>query len=573
MRPFWLPALLAPLLMALEVSMDLSQPRLLQSIIDTGIARHDLAFVLHTGLRMVLVACIGFIGGAGCTVFATIASLNFAAVVRDRVFQSIQRLSFGNLDRLQTGGLITRITNDVDQVQDASLMMLRILVRAPLLAIGSLIMAAITAPRLSLLLVLIGPLIVALLLAANRKAHPLFTQVQNRLDRVNTVVQEALSGVRVVKAFVREDHERAQFGDASTALCDQTVRAAAVMAGVMPIMMLLLNSGIIAALWFGGIGVSHGTMRVGALLAFINYLAQMLSSLMMVGMLLMRVVRADASAERILEVLDSTPDVQDTPDASSVPALRGEVAFDGVGFSYGTDGGSPVLQDVSFTVQPGQTVAILGATGSGKTTLVHLLARLYDVTEGRILVDGHDLRSLTQETLRRNIAVALQETMLFSGTIRDNLRYGREDATDAEMVEAARIAHAHDFIITLPDGYSTVLGQGGLGLSGGQRQRLAIARALVARPAILILDDCTSAVDMGTEASIVAALNSWEHQCTRFVIAQRIGAVTGADLILVLDGGSVAAMGDHQTLLQTSPLYRDIVRSQLSDEEVTLVRQ
>lgn len=568
MKPFWLPALLAPLLMALEVSMDLLQPRLLQQIIDVGVARHDLSYVLHTGFRMIIIALIGLVGGVGCTIFAMVAGLNFGAAIRDRLFQKIQQLSFGNHDRLQTGGLVTRMTNDVDQVQEAAMMFLRILVRAPLLTIGSLVLAMITAPTLSLLLLVIGPLLILLLIIVNTKAHPLFTIMQKCLDRVNSIVQENLAGVRVVKVFVRSPHEIARFDTASDDLCRQTVRASSLVAGVMPALMLLLNIGILCALWFGGVSVKLGHLHVGQLIAFINYLLQMLASLMMVGMLLMRVTRADASAERIIEVLASEADVQDAPQAVPATQLRGSVAFDGVSFGYDGAEGPPVLQDISLKAEPGQTVAILGATGSGKSSLVQLIPRLYDVTEGSVRIDGTDVRSVTQDSLREQIAIVLQETLLFSGTIRENLLFGRADATDEEIEEATRMAHAHTFITGFADGYDSVLGQSGVNLSGGQKQRLAIARALVARPTILILDDCTSAVDMGTEAEILAELRNWSHPCTRFIIAQRIGAVVNADIILVLDGGRIVDAGPHEILIRRCAMYQDIVRSQFNEEEV-----
>jgi ATP-binding cassette subfamily B multidrug efflux pump len=570
MRPFWLPALLAPLLMTLEVAMDLCQPRLLQAIVDEGIANRDLPFVLHTSLLMMGAAGLGVIGGIGCTIFATVAALNCGAAIRERLFATIQQFSFGNLDRLQTGGLVTRLTNDVDQVQEVALMLLRIMVRAPLLTIGSLVMAAYTAPRLSWLLLVIGPLVIGMLVIVNRKAHPLFIKMQERLDRINCVVQENLAGMRLVKAFVRSPYESARFGSANEGLYVETVQASSLMASLMPGMMLLLHLGIVGALWFGGVAVHGGDLRVGQLLAFVNYLLQMLFSLMMVGMLLMRVARADASAERILEVLESTPEVQDAGDAVSAPVLRGRVAFDGVSFNY-TGAESPVLRDLTFCVAPGRTVAIMGATGAGKSSLVHLIPRLYDATAGRVLLDGVDVRAFTQESLRRQIAIVLQETVLFSGSIRENLRYGRADASDAELEEAARMAQAHDFISGFTDGYDSVLGQRGVNLSGGQKQRLAIARALVARPALLILDDCTSAVDMATEAAILTALKGWAHPCTRFVIAQRIGAVLDADLLLILEDGRLLAAGTHASLLKECSVYQDIVRSQFSAQEVDLV--
>lgn len=572
LKPYWLPALLAPLLMALEVSMDLTQPRLLQSIVDVGIAHKNQAFVLHTGLHMIGVALIGLIGGAGCTVFATIASMNFGASVRADVFRKVQQFSFGNLDRLEAGGLITRLTNDVDQVQMASEMFMRVLVRAPMLCIGSLVMAIVTSAKLSLLLLGIGPLVIGLLIVVNRNAHPLFTAVQKRLDRLNTIVQENLAGVRVVKAFGRSDHECGRFEDANDQLCRQTVKASSLVAMVMPVMILLLNMGVVGVIWFGGVSVNRGQLQLGQLMAFINYLLQMLSSLMMAGMMLMQVVRADASAERIIEVMDSKPEIQDLPDALKTPELSGMLAFDKVDFSYGGTSGTPVLHDISFTAEPGQFVAILGATGSGKSTLINLVPRLYDVTGGCILIHGTDVRAMDQEALRRQITVVMQETVLFSGTIKDNLRFGRPEASDAEIEEAATIAHAHDFIMSFTDGYDTELGQRGVNLSGGQKQRLSIARALVTRPSILIMDDCLSAVDMATEAGILSALKIWPHRCTRIVIAQRINAVMEADKILVMEDGSIAAIGTHSELLKASQIYQGIVNSQLDKQEASSVR-
>jgi ATP-binding cassette subfamily B multidrug efflux pump len=569
LKPYWLPAVLAPLLMALEVAMDLLQPRFLQVLIDQGIARHSASFMLHTGLVMVGVALIGVIGGVGCTVFATIAALNLATSLRAQAFQKVQGFSFGNLDRLQTGGLITRLTNDVDQVQEAALMFLRILVRAPLLTVGSLIMAALTAPRLSLLLLFIAPLVLLLLLGLNHRAHPLFTALQQRLDRVNAVVQENLAGVRLVRAFVRGDYEADRFAVANAQLRQGTVQAFSLLTTLMPGTMLLLNLGVAAALWFGGVAISRGDLRVGQLLAFVNYLLQMLFSLVMVGMLLMRVTRADASAERILEVLSSVPEVRDADQALPAPPLRGQISFAEVSFSYGGAQAEPVLSKVSFTVKPGQTAVILGATGAGKSTLVHLIPRLYDVTAGQVLLDGHDVRALTQESVRRQTALVLQEAILFSGTVRENLRHGRPEATDAELEEAAQLACAHDFILDLPDRYDTYLEQQGANLSGGQKQRLALARALVARPAILLLDDCTSAVDMATEANLLSALRGWSHPCTRIQVAQRISAAAAADQVLVLEAGRLIASGTHAALLRTNPVYQEIARSQGQGVEMT----
>lgn len=568
MKPYWLPALLAPLLMALEVAMDLAQPRLLQTVVDVGIAKQDLGLVYRTGLIMIGAALVGLIGGAGCSYYAVIAGLRFGTDIRGAAFRQVQKLSFANLDRLQTGRLITRLTNDVDQVQEAALMFMRILVRAPLTVIGSLVMAILTDARLSLLILAISPLLMVTFAVTSRKGHQLFLIVQDRLDRLNVVIQENLAGVRVVKAFVRSARECARFGTANEDLMGATIKASTLMAGVMPVMMLLVNLGVVGVIWFGGWQVNRGETQVGQVLAFVNYLTQMLGSLMMVGMLVMRVAQADASAQRILEVLHTEPDVVDVSHPLAAPARQGRVEFDDVTFSYDGEDAEPVLRGVSFVAEPGETVAIVGATGAGKSTLVHLVPRLYDVTGGCVRVDGVDVREMAQEDLRGRIGLVMQDAVLFSGSIADNIRLGRPDAPLEDVEEAARIAQAHDFVSALPEGYQTNLGQRGVNLSGGQKQRLSIARALVCEPSVLILDDCTSAVDAETEARIMQHLNGSAHRCTRLVVAQRIGSILRADRILVLEDGVIAASGTHEELLAANPIYQDIVRSQLDGQEV-----
>jgi len=581
LKPYRRWATLAPLLMVLEVAMDLMQPKMIQRIVDQGIARLDMAVVANTGLLMAGLAFIGAIGGVGCTVFSMLASQGFGTDLRGTLFRKVQSLSFGNLDRLETGQLITRLTNDVTQVQEAVSMMLRIMVRAPLMLIGSVILAIVTSPRLALILVVLGPLVLAVLAWAINRAYPLFGTVQRKLDDLNTVMQENLAGVRVVKAFVRAEHEKQRFGAVNDGLMVRTIRAARTVAVTAPATMLALNLGVVGAIWFGGLQVTYGGMKVGELIAFVNYLMRTLMSLTFVSMLVMRFARAGASADRIQEVLDSVPEVQDRADALGVFAPQGRVAFENVTFSYDRDGRDPVLKGISFSAEPGQTVAILGATGSGKSSLIHLIPRFYDATGGRITVDGVDVRDVGEATLRHNVGIALQESVLFSGTIRDNIRYGRPDASDEEVVAAAKAAQAHGFICQFPDGYDTVLGQRGVNLSGGQKQRIAIARALLTRPAVLILDDSTSSVDVETETRIQDALEGLMRQragpaadsilsgraglSTCFVIAQRISTVLNADKILVLDDGQIVAEGTHSELLASSPIYREIYESQLGD--------
>ena len=569
LRPYWHWATLAPLLMMIEVAMDLMQPRLVQRIVDEGIARLDLSLVLTTGLWMVGIAIVGLIGGAGCTVFSVLAGQGFGADLRRALFGKVQALSFGNLDKLGTGKLITRLTNDVTQVQEMVMMMLRIMVRAPLMLIGSAIMAVLTSPQLALLFLILIPVVTVALVWIIRKTYPMFSEVQRRLDGLNTVLQENLAGVRVVKAFVREKHEIGRFRRTNDSLMAQNIVAAQTAALTMPIVMLALNLGVVAALWIGGERVMSGGMKVGQVIEFINYLTQTLWSLVMVSQLTMRLSRSEASAERVLEVLDSQPEVANRPDGRTEVATEGRVAFERVTFSYNGDGHDAVLRNVSFVAEPGQTVAILGATGSGKSSLVHLIPRFYDVASGRVTIDGLDVRDADETALRSKVGISLQESILFSGTIRDNIRYGRPDASDEEVIATARLAQAHDFIVAFPAGYDSPVGQRGVNLSGGQKQRIAIARALLTQPRVLILDDSTSAVDIETEARIQEALAGLHPRPTSFVIAQRISSVLTADKILVLDDGRIAAEGTHDELLASSGIYREIYESQMDNRAMS----
>ena len=545
--------------------MDLYQPRLLATIIDSGILPRDLEVVKATGLRMIGLAFIGAIGGFGCTVSSVLAAYGYGTDLRDALYRKVMSLSFANIDQLQTGRLVTRLTNDITQVQNAVMMLLRMMVRAPLLLLGSIVMAIITGPRLALLFIVLLPLVLATIAMVINKVFPMFKEVQARLDDLNTVMQENLMGVRVVKAFVREEHEMRRFADVNEKLMALAIKAGRIGAVGFPTVMFLLNMGVVVVLWFGGNLVADGSMQVGQVIAFINYLMRTLMSTVMVSMLVLNFSRAEASADRILEIMDAEPMVLNQPDAVVDVPTRDRLRFEHVMFAYDGDNPAPVLKDLDFEVTPGQTVAILGATGSGKSTLVHLIPRFYDVQGGHVRFADLDVRDADKHALRRRIAIAFQETVLFSGTIKDNIRYGRPDATDEEVESAARIAQAHDFIVDFPEGYETEVGQRGVNLSGGQKQRIAIARALVMDPDVLILDDSTSSVDVDTEAKIQDALANYARERTTFIIAQRISSVLTADKILVLEHGRISAMGTHDELIESSPVYREIFASQLGN--------
>jgi ATP-binding cassette subfamily B protein len=568
-RPYKWEAIGALVLLLGMVAADLAIPRLSQRIIDQGIFRKDLHVVWTTSLIMLGAALVSALFAIVNNALSVRVGQSFAADVRSALVRRVQSFSFGNLDRLQTGQLIVRSTSDVNFVQMIVQMSLRILTRAPIWMVGAIVFLFLTSVKLGWIVLAFFPVIALFVLLFAGPARTMFLAVQKRLDRLNTILQENLAGVRVVKAFVREEQEVERFRSANEALTAQSIRVFRMLALLMPLMMVILNAAVIVALWAGGKMTTAGQMTVGQVVASVNYLGLALFPMMMLAGMVAPVAAADASASRILEVLDGEPEVRERPNARPIEAPKGRIAFEDVCFSYFADCADPVLQGISFVAEPGETVAILGATGSGKSTLIHLIPRFYDVTSGRVTFDGVDVRDVTLSSLRSQIGIALQEAVLFGGTVRDNIRYGRPDASEAEIAAAADAAQATEFIRALPDGYDTVIGQRGVTLSGGQRQRLAIARALLVRPKVLILDDSTSAVDIETEVRLQDALDRLigesQHTTTRFIVAQRISTVLLADKILVLEGGRVAAMGTHRELIETSPEYRDIYRSQLGD--------
>ncbi|GIP43063.1 ABC transporter [Paenibacillus sp. J45TS6] len=567
LKPYWAASLLAPLLMLLEVSMDLLQPRLMASIIDEGIMTSNLDHIQETGLFMIVVALIGLVGGAGCTIFSSIAAQHFGKDLRIRLFEQIQSFSFHNLDERKTGSLITRLTNDVVQLQAFVQMVLRIFVRTPLLLIGSLAMAIMLSPNLAFILVVSVPVLFFILYLLTKRSFPLFTKMQSKLDHVNTVLQENLSGVRVIKAFVRRDYEEQRFNKTNDDYTQAAIRANRLMALSMPLMTLVLNVSIVAVLWFGGLQYYQGSLEIGKLIAFINYVTQLLMSMLMLSNMLVFVSRAKVSADRVNEVLSTYSEIENPIHPKHMSSdNEGSIEFSNVSFSYHNQEDDLVLTNISFKAEAGQMVAILGATGAGKTTLIHLIPRLYEVYSGEIRVGGVPIQDYDLEELRSKVAVVMQQAILFSGTIRDNIRYGNPSASEEQILAAAKAAEAAPFIEQLEKGYDTVLGQKGVNLSGGQKQRISLARALVTDPAILILDDSTSAVDLKTEANILKAMEQQKSNVTKMIIAQRISSVTKADLILVLNDGMIAAQGTHEELLKTSSVYQDIYRSQRKED-------
>ena len=565
LKPYRKASIAALTMLALVVIMDLAIPRFVQQIIDDGIAKNDLMLVLNTTLLMLGASILGTLLSIGNTILSVRASQYFACDLRDAIFRKIQAFSFGNLDRIKTGSLMVRLTSDVNQVQRMVMLSLRIGTRAPLLMIGSVILMIVTSPRLALIMLILMMVTGVLVVIFINKMRRLFLAIQQKLDKLNIMLQENLAGIRVVKAFVRSDHENSRFDQANTDLMSKTIEVMQLLSVLMPSMMFIINLGIIGVVWFGGNLVISDTLTVGQIVAFINYLLSTMIYLMLVAMIAGLASAAEASASRISEVLESTPHIQDLPNARPISNVKGRVVFENIAFSYNSNGNEPVLKGINLVAEPGETVAILGATGSGKSTLVQLIPRFYEVTEGRVTLDDIDIRKITQESLQAQMGIALQDTILFRGTIRDNIRYGNPKATEEEVIAAAKVTQAHDFITDLRDGYDSMVGQRGINLSGGQKQRIAIARALLIKPRILILDDSTSSVDVETEAEIQEALDQLVTDCTSFIIAQRISTVLRADKIIILDQGQIAAEGTHAELISTSPIYQEIYQSQLGD--------
>ena len=555
-------ALLTPVMVIGEVILEMFLPLIMSKIIDVGIRNGDTGYVFKMGALMVLMALLALLFGVLSGRFAAVAGMGFGKGLRKRLFDKIQEFSFANIDKFSTASLITRVTADVTNTQQAFMMIIRMFVRAPVMLVSATIMAIAINAKLALIFLIAIPVMGIALYSIAAKAYPRFQAMLKKYDGMNASVQENLIAIRVVKAFVRENHEREKFIDAANAVRETQIKAEKLLILSMPIMQLVMYGCMISISWFGGRMIIGGTLLTGELMGFISYVMQILISLMMISFIFVMIVISRASVLRIIEIIDEEIDIRDKVGDSGLRAENGSIVFDNVTFSYSKSSENPTLSNISFEIKSGETIGIIGGTGSGKTSLVQLIPRLYDVTEGRVLVGGYDVRDYTLDTLRDAVAMVLQKNVLFSGTIKENLKWGNKNATDEEIEEACKAAQAHDFIVSFSEGYETFLGQGGVNVSGGQKQRLCIARALMKKPKIIILDDSTSAVDTATDSKIRQAFRDKLSDVTTIIIAQRIASVCDADKIIVMDDGKIDAIGTHEELLATNSIYREVYESQ-----------
>ena len=574
MKRYWkyvkpyLPAfIIGPLMMIVEVVGEIILPKLMAQIINNGVANKNVPYIITMGLFMVVTAICMALGGIGGAWFGAKASINFAADLRKDAFSNVQKFSFANIDRFSTGSLVTRLTNDITQVQNMVNMSLRMLLRAPGMLIGAVIMAFVMNARLAVIILVVIPILVVTIAIVIKIAFPRFQALQEKMDRLNSTIRESLTNVRVIKSFVRDDFEQDKFEEANGNLKESSLRAFKVMITTMPLMGLMMNATTIAVVWFGGKQILVGDMPVGDLTAFITYVTQILISLVMSSFIILQSSRAIASARRINEVIDCKSDINDDKAAYPDRLVKdGSVEFKNVSFRYYKDSTEPVLDNISFKIESGETVGIIGSTGSGKTTLVQMISRLYDVDDGEVLVDGVNVKDYSLKNLREGVSMVLQKNILFSGSIIENLKWGDDEADLSEIRKVADMAQADGFVTGFEDGYETELGQGGVNVSGGQKQRLCIARAMLKKPKILILDDSTSAVDTATEAVIRKNLKEYCPETTKIIIAQRISSVIEADKIVVIDDGKVVGLGCHSELLENCEAYKEIYYSQMDKE-------
>jgi len=568
-KPYISSFILGPVLMLTEVAGEVLLPFFMSKIINVGVPERNISYIIITGIIMCITAVVMMLGGVGGAFFSAKSAIYFAADLRKDLFKRVQKFSFSNIDSFSTGSLVTRLTNDVTQIQNVINMGLRIMMRAPGMLIGAIIMAFYLNKDLAIIISIIVPILAFAIYLVIITAYPRFNNMQKKLDKVNSNIQESLTNVRVVKSFVREEYEQQKFAFSNKELKDSSLNAFKVVILNMPIMMLAMNITTLAVVWFGGNKVIAGGMEIGDLTAFTTYIVQILMSLMMLAMVLLQSSRAMASAKRISEILETDIDLTDDNSLEKDKIIKkGNIEFKNVCFKYHKEDKEDVLKDINFNIKSGETVGIIGSTGSGKSSLVQLIPRLYDATEGEIIVDGTNVKDYSIEHLRNSVAMVLQKNVLFSGTILENLRWGDENADEKEVIQAAQAAQADNFIQSFNDKYETELEQGGVNVSGGQKQRLCIARALLKKPKILILDDSTSAVDTATEAKIRESFKTSLKNSTKIIIAQRINSVIDSDKIIVLDNGKIVGMGKHQQLMKNCQEYQEIYYSQ-KDKEVS----
>lgn len=562
MKGYWFLSFVSIVGMAVEAACELALPKTMAKIVDIGIVNGDNEYIIKMGVYMLILALVGLAGGMTAAKVSSVASQGFAYKIRRAMYENISSFSFKNIDDFSTASLTTRLTNDVTTIQNMVRMILVMLVRAPAMLIISAFYAFSINARLACVILAVLPIILIAVALVMKFGFPMFQKMQKKIDAINAVIQENLIGIRVVKAFVREDHEKEKFKKRNDDLTQMGIKAGTMIVTAMPIVMAVFDAAILIVVWLGGNQVGNGTMQIGDLLSFITYISQVLMSTMMFAMILLQVVRGKACAQRIGEVLETKSTVTNKENAIKADG-KGTVEFKNVDFKYSEEGsGDLILSNINFKVDSGKVVGIVGSTGCGKSSLVSLIPRLYDVYSGQVLIDGIDVRDYDMESLRDMIGVVLQKNILFSGTVKENIRWGKEDATDEEIVKACKASCADDFISSFPDGYDTYLAQGGLNLSGGQKQRLCIARAMIKKPKILILDDSTSAVDTATEARIRQSFKNELKDTTVFIIAQRISSVQDADEILVLDDGELKGVGTHEELLKNNEIYQEIVNTQ-----------
>lgn len=566
LKPYSKLIYLTLLLVFFQSYSQLYLPTLLSDIVDIGIVQGNTGYILKIGILMLLVAAAGTICSIAASFLSSKTASGFARDIRNKVFSSVEYYSLQDFDKIGTASLITRTTNDITQLQNVLIMILRMMVSAPMMCIGGIIMAVLENAQLSLLLFFVIPILTGLIIFIASKTMPLFKAMQIKIDRLNLVLRERLTGIKVIRSFNRTNYEVSRFVDANAALTDTAIKVNKMMAILMPLMMLVMNFTTIAIIWFGGLQIEAGKMQVGSLMAFIQYVMQIMFSLIMFSMMFVMLPRASASAIRINEVLQQESLIKDPEHGKAASISNGLIEFKDVVFSYpGAE--KPVLKNISFIAKPGETTAIIGSTGSGKSTVLYLIPRFYDIDSGSILIDGIDIRSLTQKTLRENIGFIPQKALLFTGTISENIRFGKKDASEEEIKQAAETAQAVEFITAMQDGHNSLISQGGTNLSGGQKQRLSIARALVRKPKIYLFDDSFSALDFITDAKLRNALKENTSEATVLIVAQRVSTVINADQIIVLENGQIVGTGRHEELIKSCEIYREIVSSQLSEEE------